>query len=86
MPLAERAIIAEGGFECNGAKMGNGFKYLSFMTAFAKAVFAAAIVGVALYDIGFPGEHVRVASMVTAILLAALIAVDFFGKKHKKAK
>jgi hypothetical protein len=66
--------------------MENGFKYLSFMTAFAKAVCAAAFVAVALYDIGLSGEHVRGASMVAAILLAALIAVDFFGKKLKKAK
>jgi hypothetical protein len=66
--------------------METGFEYLSFMTAFAKAVCLAACVAVALYDIGFSGEHVRGASMVAAILMAALVAVDFFGKKLKKAK
>ena len=35
---------------------------------------------VALY-LGLPGEEVRGVAMILAILIAALIAVDFYGKK-----
>jgi hypothetical protein len=66
--------------------MESGFKYLAVMTAVANAGCVAACVAVALYDLGFSGEQVRGVSMIVAILMAALIAVDFFGKKLRKAK
>ena len=41
---------------------------------------------VALYDLGLSGEAVRSAAMIAAISMAALVAVDFFGRKPDKAK
>ena len=40
---------------------------------------------VALYDFGLSGEKVRGASMIAAILIAGTVAVDFYGKKLRKA-
>jgi hypothetical protein len=40
---------------------------------------------VALYDLGFSREEVRSGAMIVAILMATLVAVDFFGKKLGKA-
>jgi hypothetical protein len=34
----------------------------------------------------FSGEEVRGAAMMIAILIAATVAVDFFGKKLRKTK
>ncbi|MGO8907847.1 MAG: hypothetical protein ACLQDM_00720 [Bradyrhizobium sp.] len=41
---------------------------------------------VALYYLGLSGEEVRGAAMIIAILIAAMVAVDFFGKELRKAK
>jgi hypothetical protein len=41
---------------------------------------------VALYDLGLSGEAVRRVAMIAAIPMAALVAVDFFGRKPGKAK
>lgn len=61
------------------------------IVAITNAVFVAAYVAitlgyVALYDLGFSGEEVRHAAMIAAILIAAMVAVDFFGKKLGKAE
>ena len=61
------------------------------IVAITNAVFLAAYVAialgyVALYDLGLSGEGVRRAAMIAAILIAAMVAVDFFGKKLGKAK
>jgi len=61
------------------------------IVAIANAVFVAAYVAitlgyVALYDLGLSGEQVRGAAIVAAILIAATVAVDFFGKKMGKAE
>ena len=54
------------------------------------AVFLAAYVAitlgyVALYDLGLSGGKVRGAAMIAVILIAAMVAVDFLGKKLRKA-
>jgi hypothetical protein len=41
---------------------------------------------VALYGLGLSCEEVRGAAMLAAILIAAIVAIDFFGKKLDKAK
>jgi hypothetical protein len=41
---------------------------------------------VALYDFGLSREAVRSAAMIAAILIAALVAIEFFGKRFGKAK
>ena len=56
------------------------------MVTIASAVCVAGYVAialryVALYDLGFSREEVRSGAMIVAILMAALVAVDFFGKK-----
>lgn len=61
------------------------------MATIASAVCVAACVAitlgyVALYDLGLSREAVRSGAMIAAILIAAMIAVDFFGKKLRKAK
>jgi hypothetical protein len=40
----------------------------------------------ALYDFGLSREEVCGGAMLAAILLAALVAIDFFGKKLGKVK
>ncbi len=41
---------------------------------------------VALYEFGFTGEAVRSGAVFVAILIGALIAIEFFGKRLGKAK
>jgi hypothetical protein len=41
---------------------------------------------VALFDLGFSLPEIRSAAVVVAVVLAALIAIDFFGKNLGKAK
>jgi hypothetical protein len=47
---------------------------------------AIMLLHVALYDLGLSGEAVRSVAMIAAIPMAALVAVDFFGRKAGKAK
>jgi drug/metabolite transporter (DMT)-like permease len=61
------------------------------MVTIANAICVAACVAialgyVALYDLGFSREAVRSGAVIAAILIAAMVAVDFFGKKLRKAK
>ena len=60
------------------------------IVAIANAVCVAAYLAislryVALYGLGLSGEEVRGAAMIAAILIAAMVAVDFLGKKLRKA-
>jgi hypothetical protein len=41
---------------------------------------------IALYDFGLSREQLRGGAMIAAILIAALLAIDFFGSKFDKAK
>ena len=47
---------------------------------------ALALDYVALYDFGFTREAVRKVSLVVAVLIGAMIAIEFLGKKLGKAK
>jgi hypothetical protein len=53
-------------------------------------VFVAAYVAIALdvaqYDLGYSLQEIRGAAVMTAVVIAAFIAIDFFGKKLGKAK
>jgi drug/metabolite transporter (DMT)-like permease len=57
------------------------FDIIAVVNAVCVAAYLAITLGyVALY-FGLPGEEVRGVAMILAILIAALIAVDFYGKK-----
>jgi hypothetical protein len=67
------------------------FKLLVVVTSVANAVCIAACVVFtleydALYDLGFSSEQVCGGAMIAAILVATLMAIDFFCKKLGKAK
>jgi hypothetical protein len=56
------------------------------IVAIANAVCIAGYAAIALryvllYDLRFSGEEIRSGAMFTAIMIAAWIAIDFFGKK-----
>ena len=66
--------------------MENRFDVVTIANAVFLAAYVAITLGyVALYDLGLSGEKVRGAAMIAAILIAATVAVDYFGKKLRKA-
>ena len=68
-------------------KMENRFDIVTISSAVCVAGYAAIMLGyVAVFDLGLSREAVRSGAMITAILIAALVAVDFFGKKLRKSK
>jgi hypothetical protein len=61
------------------------FDMVTIANAACVAVYVTITLGyVALYDLGLSREAVRSGAMIAAILLAAMVAVDFFGKKLRK--
>ena len=63
------------------------FDMVTTACAVCLAGYVAFVVGyVARFDLGFSPQEIRVAAVVIAVALAALIAIDFFGKKLRKAK
>jgi hypothetical protein len=67
--------------------MENRFDITTIASAVCVAGYVAILLGhVALFDVGFSLEQVRSGAMIAAVLIAALVAVDFFGSKHRKAK
>jgi hypothetical protein len=63
------------------------FDIVTISSAVCVAGYVAIMLGhVALSDLGFSREEVRSGAMIAAILIAALVAVDFFGKNPGKAK
>jgi hypothetical protein len=69
-----------------GAPVESRFDIGTIATAVCVAGYVAiALRYVALYDLGLSREEVRSGAMIVAILMAALVAVDFFGKKLGKA-
>ena len=63
-------------------KMESRFEMVTIASAVCVAGYVAiALRDVALYDLGCTREEVRSGAMIVAILMAALVAVDFFGKK-----
>ena len=68
------------------AAMESRFDVMTIAIAVCVAAYIAITLGfVALYDLGLSDEKVRGAAMIAAILIAATVAVDFFGKKLRKA-
>jgi hypothetical protein len=67
--------------------MENRFDIVTIASAVCVAGYVAIMLTyVALCDLGFTREQVCSGAMMAAILIAALVAVDFLGKKLRKAK
>ena len=67
--------------------MAGKFEGETIVTAVCVAGYAALTLGyVAHYDFGFSRTEIRDSATIVAILLAVLVAIDFFGKKLSKAK
>jgi hypothetical protein len=67
------------------------FKSLIVVASVANAVCLAACIATALgyfaiYDLGLSAECVRGGAVITAVVLVSVMALDFFGKKLRKAK
>ena len=55
---------------------------VTMITAVCVAAYAAlAIKYVARYDLGFSLQDIRGVSVIIAVVIAALVAVDFFAKR-----
>jgi hypothetical protein len=65
-----------------GVAMETRFDIVTMASAVCVAGYVAiALRYVALYDLGLSGHQVRSGAVITAIAMAAMIAVDFFGNK-----
>lgn len=65
-----------------GAAMETRFDIVTMASAVCVAGYVAiALRYVALYDLGLSGQQVRSGAMITAIAMAAMIAVDFLSNK-----
>jgi hypothetical protein len=63
------------------------FDIVTMVHVVCVAAYAAiALDYVAFYDLGFSLQEIRGATVITAVVIAALIAIDFFGKTLGKAK
>jgi hypothetical protein len=68
-------------------KMKSRFDIVTVASAVCVAGYVAITLGyVSVYDLGLSREQVRDGAMIVAILVAALVAIDFFGKRLRKAK
>ena len=60
---------------------------LSFlMSVVIAAITALSMAYIAHYDFGLSREEIRTPALVGAGIIAVLVAVEFFGKKLRKAK
>jgi hypothetical protein len=65
-----------------GGNMKNRVDFLTIVTAICVAAYVAIMLDhVANVDLGFSGEQIRNTAVITAIVMAMLMAIDFFGKK-----
>jgi hypothetical protein len=63
------------------------FDVVTTASAVGVAAYVAITMGyVAHYDLGFSPQEIRGTAVAIAVIMAALIAIDFFGKKLGKAK
>jgi hypothetical protein len=63
------------------------FDVVTTASAVGVAAYVAITMGyVADYDLGFSPHEIRGTALAIAGIMAALIAIDFFGKKLGKAK
>jgi hypothetical protein len=68
------------------SNMKNRIDYITVVTAVCVAGYVAIMLDyVADVDFGFSGEQIRNAAMITAIVMAMLMVIDFLGKKLGKA-
>jgi hypothetical protein len=66
--------------------MKNRIDYITVVTAVCVAGYVAIMLDyVCDVDLGFSGQQIRNAAMITAIVMAVLMAIDFLGKKLGKA-
>ena len=57
---------------------------VAMITAVCVAAYAAAAIRyVARYDLGFSLEEIRGVSVVAAVVIAVLVAIDFFAKRTR---
>jgi len=61
------------------------FDIIAIVNAVCVAGYLAITLGYAALYLGLPGEEVRGVAMILAILIAAIIAVDFYGKKLRNS-
>jgi hypothetical protein len=78
------------GYSLSALSIGVMESWVDGIVTITNAVFLAAYVAitlgyVALYDLGLSGEKVRGEAMIAVILIAATVAIDFLGKKLRKA-
>jgi hypothetical protein len=67
------------------ANMKNRVDFLTIVTAICVAAYVAIMLDhVADVDLGFSGEQIRNTAVIAAIVMAMLMAIDFFGKKPGK--
>jgi hypothetical protein len=63
-------------------KMERRFDIVTIASAVCVAGYAAmALRYVALYDLGLSSQEVRSGAMIVAVAMAAMVAIDFFGRK-----
>jgi len=56
------------------------------MSGIAATAVALSLAYIAHYDVGLSREEIRAPALVGAGIIAVLVAVEFFGKKLRKAK
>jgi hypothetical protein len=56
------------------------------MSVVAAAVTALSLAYIAHYDFGLSRQEIRTPAVVGAVVIAALVTVEFFGKKLAKPK
>jgi hypothetical protein len=60
-------------------------RFLSLVTFVVTAAFIAVMLAyIAHYDLGLSNQVVRTVAVVVAAVAAALVAIEFFGKKFRK--
>jgi hypothetical protein len=63
-------------------RMENRFDIVTIASAVCVAGYAAmALRYVALYDLGLSRQEIRSGAVIVAIAMAAMVAIDFFGRK-----
>jgi hypothetical protein len=60
-------------------------RFLAFLMAVvAAAASALAFAYIAHHDLGLWPQEIRIPAVVGAVVIAALVAIEFFGKKWRK--
>jgi hypothetical protein len=68
------------------ANMKNSIDFVTLVTALCVAAYVAVMLNhVANVDLGFSSEQIRNTAVITAIVVAMLMAIDFLGKRLGKA-